>query len=61
MISTAKALGILVGVLLGLTYALRGVSGTIEASLFAIAGYLVVKVFEGELDVVEFLDSRRRK
>ncbi len=61
MISTAKALGILVGVILGLTYALRGVSGTIEAGLFAVAGYLVVKVFEGELDVVEFLDSRRRK
>ncbi len=61
MTTTTKALGIIVGLLLGMTYALRGVSGTLEVAIFGIAGYLVVKVLEGELDVLEFFESRRRQ
>jgi len=30
-------------------------------AIFGIAGYLVVKVIEGELDVLEFFESRRRQ
>jgi len=61
MTTTTKALGTIVEVLLGMTYALRGVSGTLEVAIFGIAGYLVVKVLEGEFDVLEFFESRRRQ
>lgn len=55
-----KQFGILIGILLGITYALRGVSGTLEVAVFGILGWVVTKVMEGELDPIELLQSRRR-
>ncbi len=54
-----KLAGLMVGLALGLAIALGGFTEACVVALFGLGGWLVAKVIDGELDVQQYLDSRR--
>ena len=56
---TRTALGIFVGLALGLTVAFGSFGQMLIVALFAIAGYVVAKVLDGDLDLSPYLSRWR--
>ena len=56
-----KLAGLVVGLALGLAIALGGFTEACVVALFGLGGWLVAKVLDGELDVQQYLDDRRRR
>ena len=56
---TRTALGILVGVALGLTVAFGSFGQMLIVALFAVAGFVVAKVLDGNLDLSPYLSRWR--
>jgi hypothetical protein len=56
-----KLAGLIVGLALGLAIALGGFTEACVVALFGLGGWLVAKVLDGELDVQQYLDSRKRQ
>jgi hypothetical protein len=56
---TRTALGIFVGVALGLTVAFGSFGQMLIVALFAIAGFAVAKVLDGDLDLSPYLSRWR--
>ncbi len=54
-----KLAGLIVGLALGLAIALGGFTEACVVALFGLAGWIVAKVLDGELDVQEYLTNRR--
>ncbi len=54
-----KLAGLIVGLALGLAIALGGFTQACVVALFGLVGWIVAKVLDGELDVLEFLTNRR--
>lgn len=55
---TRTNMGILVGLALGLALVLGNFGDMLIVGLFAIIGFVVAKVLDGELDVSQYLPSR---
>jgi hypothetical protein len=56
---TRTALGVFVGLALGLTVAFGGFGQMLIVALFAIAGFVVAKVLDGEIDLSPYLSRWR--
>lgn len=56
---TRTYMGIIVGLLLGLAFVLVGFGDMLIVALFAVIGFVVAKVVEGELDLAPYLSGRR--
>ncbi len=56
-----KLAGLVVGLALGLAIALGGFTEACVVALFGLGGWLVAKVLDGELDVQQYLDSRKHR
>ena len=56
-----KLAGLVVGLALGLAIALGGFTEACVVALFGLAGWLVAKVLDGELDVQQYLDGRKQR
>ena len=56
-----KLAGLVIGLALGLAIALGGFTEACVVALFGLGGWLVAKVIDGELDVQQYLDGRRRR
>jgi len=56
-----KLAGLVVGLALGLAIALGGFTEACVVALFGLGGWLVAKVLDGELDVQQYLDSRKQR
>lgn len=56
---TRTTFGIVVGLALGLTVAFGSFGQMLIVALFAIAGYVVAKVLDGDLDLSPYLSRRR--
>jgi hypothetical protein len=56
---TRTALGIVVGLALGLAVAFGGFGQMLIVALFGIAGFVVARVLDGELDLSPYLPRRR--
>jgi hypothetical protein len=52
-------MGIIVGLVLGLAFVLGSFGDMLIVALFAIIGYVVAKVLEGELDLSQYVSGRR--
>jgi hypothetical protein len=55
---TAKMFATLIAVLLGIAFAFGGFGDLAEVVLFGLAGWLVAKVIEGDIDVIDYLYSK---
>jgi hypothetical protein len=53
--------GLFTGLLLGLALIIGDFSDMLVVALFGAIGFVVMKVFEGELDVGELVDRNRRR
>ncbi|MDP8992856.1 MAG: hypothetical protein M3N31_07390 [Actinomycetota bacterium] len=53
--------GLLVGLILGLTLVLEGFPQMLVVALFGALGFLAMKVVEGEIDLTEYLGGRNRR
>ena len=53
--------GLFTGLLLGLAFIIGDFSDMLVVALFGAIGFIVMKVFEGELDVGELIDRNRRR
>ncbi|HSS09892.1 MAG TPA: hypothetical protein VLL25_08415 [Acidimicrobiales bacterium] len=53
-----KMYGTLIAILLGLAFAFGGFGRFAEVVLFGAAGWIIAKVIEGELDPIDYLNSR---
>jgi hypothetical protein len=51
----------LIGILLGLAFAFGGFGDFAEVVLFGLVGWVIAKVIEGELDPLEYLNTRPRR
>jgi hypothetical protein len=56
---TRTALGVLVGVALGLTVAFGSFGQMLIVAVFAIAGFVVARVLDGDLDLSAYLSRWR--
>jgi hypothetical protein len=56
---TRTTLGIVIGLALGLALAFGSFGQMLIVTLFAVIGYIVAKVLEGELDLSPYLSRRR--
>ncbi len=56
-----KLAGLVVGLALGLAIALGGFTEACVVALFGLGGWVVAKVLDGELDVQQYLDSRKQR
>jgi hypothetical protein len=56
---TRTTLGIVIGLALGLALAFGSFGQMLIVALFAVIGYIVAKVLEGELDLSPYLSRRR--
>jgi hypothetical protein len=56
---TRTTLGIVIGLALGLALAFGSFGQMLIVALFAVIGYVVAKVLEGELDLSPYLSRRR--
>jgi hypothetical protein len=56
---TPTTLGIVTGLALGLALAFGSFGQMLIVALFAVIGYIVAKVLEGELDLSPYLSRRR--
>ncbi len=56
---TRTYIGILTGSLLGLALVLDSFGGMLIVALFAIIGFIVAKVLDGDLDLTQYLSGRR--
>ncbi|MEP7022439.1 MAG: DUF2273 domain-containing protein [Actinomycetota bacterium] len=54
-------LGILIGLALGLALAFGSFGQMLIVALFAIVGFVVAKVLDGDLDLSTYLPSRRNE
>ncbi|MDP9453971.1 MAG: hypothetical protein M3P97_11475 [Actinomycetota bacterium] len=53
--------GLFTGLLLGVVLVLRDFGDMLVVALFGAAGYVVMKVVEGELDLGEVMERARRR
>jgi hypothetical protein len=53
--------GLFTGLLLGIALIIGDFSDMLVVAFFGAIGYLVMKVFEGEIDVGEIIDRNRRE
>jgi hypothetical protein len=58
---TRITLGIVVGLALGFAVAFGSFGQMLIVALFAIIGYVVAKVLEGDVDLIPYLSGRRRR
>lgn len=56
-----KLAGLIVGLALGLAIALGGFTQACVVAVFGLGGWVVAKVIDGELDVQQYLDGRKRR
>ncbi|MCW2528441.1 MAG: hypothetical protein JWM76_3301 [Pseudonocardiales bacterium] len=56
---TRTYMGILTGLILGLALVLGSFGDMLIVALFAIIGYVVAKVLDGDLDLSQYLSGRR--
>ena len=56
-----KLAGLVVGLALGLAIALGGFTEASVVALFGLAGWLVAKVLDGEIDVQQYIDRRKQR
>ena len=56
---TRTTLGIVIGLALGLALAFGSFGQMLIVALFAVIGYIVAKVLEGDLDLSPYLSRRR--
>ena len=56
-----KLAGLVVGLALGLAIALGGFTEACVVALFGLAGWIVAKVLDGEIDVQQYIDSRKKR
>ena len=56
---TRTPLGVVIGLALGLALAFGGFGRMLIVALFAVIGFLVAKVLEGDLDLGPYLSRRR--
>ena len=56
---TRTFMGILIGLILGLAFVLGGFGDMLIVALFAAIGYVVAKVLDGELDLSQYVASKR--
>ena len=56
---TRTFMGILIGLILGLAFVLGSFGDMLIVALFAIIGYVVAKVLEGDLDLSQYISGRR--
>ena len=56
---TRTALGIIIGLALGLAVAFGSFGQMLIVALFGIAGFVVARVLDGELDLSPYLPRRR--
>jgi hypothetical protein len=56
---TRTNMGILTGLILGLALVLGSFGDMLIVALFAIIGYVVAKVLDGDLDLSQYLSGRR--
>jgi len=52
-------MGIIVGLVLGLAFVLGSFGDMLIVALFAVIGFVVAKVIEGDLDLAPYLSGRR--
>ena len=56
---TRTTLGVVIGLTLGLALAFGSFGQMLIVALFAVTGFVVVKVLEGDLDLSSYLSRRR--
>jgi hypothetical protein len=56
---TRTTLGIVIGLVLGLALAFGSFGQMLIVALFAVIGFIVAKVLEGDLDLSPYLSRRR--
>ena len=56
---TRTYMGILIGLILGLAFVLGSFGDMLIVALFAIIGFVVAKVLDGDLDLSQYLSGRR--
>lgn len=56
---TRTYMGIVVGLILGLAFVLGSFGDMLIVALFAIIGFVVAKVLDGELDLSQYVSGRR--
>jgi hypothetical protein len=56
---TRTTLGVVTGLVLGLALAFGSFGQMLVVALFAVIGFVVVKVLEGDLDLGSYLSRRR--
>lgn len=56
---TPTALGTLIGLALGLALAFGSFGKMLIVALFAVIGFIVAKVLDGDLDLTAYLSGRR--
>ena len=55
---TRTYMGILIGLILGLAFVLDGFGDMLIVALFAIIGFVVAKVLDGDLDLSQYISGR---
>jgi hypothetical protein len=58
---TRTALGIIIGLALGLAVAFGSFGQMLIVALFAVIGFVVAKVLDGDLDLSPYLSRRRNE
>lgn len=56
---TRTNMGIIIGLVLGLAFVLGSFGDMLIVALFAVIGFVVAKVIEGDLDLAPYLSGRR--
>ena len=56
---TPTTFGVLIGLALGLTVAFGSFGQMLVVAIFGAAGYVVAKVIEGDIDLSQYVSSRR--
>jgi hypothetical protein len=56
---TRTNMGIIVGLVLGMALVLGSFGDMLIVALFAVIGFVVAKVIEGDLDLSQYLSGRR--
>jgi hypothetical protein len=56
---TRTTVGVVIGLALGLTLAFGSFGQMLIVALFAVIGFVVAKVLEGDLDLASYLPRRR--
>lgn len=54
-----STIGIFVGLLLGLAFVLGSFGDMLIVALFALIGFVVAKVLEGDIDLSQYVSGRR--